>query len=109
MSTLPPRSEATVIAFNVRADATTRRLIDGVGVDVRYYQLIYEVIEDVELALSDMLGVEQREEVVASAAVRDVFRSQQFGQIAGCVVTEGTVRVGQSVRVLRDNAVVCHR
>ncbi len=99
-------SEATVIAFNVRADATTRRLIDGVGVDVRYYQLIYEVIEDVELALSDMLGVEQREEVVASAAVRDVFRSQQFGQIAGCVVTEGTVRVGQSVRVLRDNAVV---
>ena len=99
-------SGAVIIAFNVRADAAARQLIDSAGVDVRYYQLIYEVIEDIRLALSGMLGVDRREEVVGMAKVREVFRSPDFGQVAGCLVVEGAVRAGQAVRVLRDKAVV---
>ena len=99
-------SSAMVVAFNVRADAPTRKLIESVGVDVRYHQLIYEALEDVGLALSGMLGAERREEVVGVAEVREVFRSPDFGQVAGCLVVEGAVRAGQLVRVLRDKAVI---
>jgi translation initiation factor IF-2 len=99
-------SEAIVIGFNVRADATGRRLMESEGVDVRYYNVIYDVVDDVKAALSGMLSPEVREQAVGLAEVREVFRISKIGAIAGCLVTEGEVRRNLPVRVLRDNVVI---
>ncbi|MFK7828542.1 MAG: translation initiation factor IF-2 [Congregibacter sp.] len=99
-------SEAVVFGFNVRADNSARRLVETEGVDLRYYNVIYDLIDDVKQALTGMLAPEMREEIVGIAEVRDVFRSPKFGQIAGCMVTEGTVFRSKPIRVLRDNVVI---
>lgn len=97
---------ATVFGFNVRADKTAKVLLEREGVELRYYSVIYELIDDVKSALSGMLSPEIREEILGTAEVRDVFRSPRYGQIAGCMVTEGTVYRNKSIRVLRDNVVI---
>ena len=99
-------STAIIIGFNVRADAKARKLIQESGVDVRYYSVIYEAIQDVTDAVSGLLGTELREEIIGLAQVRDVFRSSKLGAIAGCLVVDGAVVRGQPIRVLRDNVVV---
>ncbi len=99
-------SKATIIGFNVRADASARKVIEGNGVDLRYFSIIYDVIDQVKQVASGILGVEIREEIIGTADVRDVFRSSKFGAVAGCMVVEGVVRRGKPIRVLRDNAVV---
>ncbi len=99
-------SEAIVIGFNVRADAKAKRRIQETGVDVRYYSVIYNVLEDVKDAASGLLGTEMREQIVGVAEVRDVFKSSKLGAIAGCLVVDGTVRRGLPIRVLRDNVVI---
>jgi translation initiation factor IF-2 len=99
-------SGAVIFGFNVRADNSARRLVESEGVDLRYYNVIYDVIDDVKQALTGMLAPELREEIVGIAEVRDVFRSPKFGQIAGCMVIEGTVYRSKPIRVLRDNVVI---
>ncbi|MEM9256579.1 MAG: translation initiation factor IF-2 [Pseudomonadota bacterium] len=99
-------SEAVVFGFNVRADGAARALVEQEGVDLRYYNVIYDLIDDVKQALSGMLAPEMREEIVGIAEVRDVFRSPKFGQIAGCMVVEGAVFRAKPIRVLRDNVVI---
>lgn len=99
-------SSAFVIGFNVRADASARRLVENEGVDLRYYSIIYKVIDEVKAALSGMLKPEHKETIVGMAEVREVFRSSKFGTIAGCLVLEGVVRRSSQVRVLRDNVVI---
>lgn len=104
--TLAMTSEAIIFGFNVRADAGARRLSEQEGVEVRYYNVIYDLIDDVKAALTGMLSPELREEIVGIAEVRDVFRSPKFGLIAGCMVTEGSVFRSKPIRVLRDNVVI---
>ncbi|MDE2149549.1 MAG: translation initiation factor IF-2 [Gammaproteobacteria bacterium] len=99
-------SRAIIIGFNVRADSVTRRRIQETGVDVRYYSIIYDVLDDVADAISGLLGTETREQIVGLAEVRDVFRSSKLGSIAGCLVIEGEVRRGLPLRVLRDQVVI---
>jgi translation initiation factor IF-2 len=99
-------SKAVLIGFNVRADATSRRLIADNNVDIHYYSVIYEAIDEVKRAASGMLAPEIREQIIGIAEVRDVFSSPKFGQIAGCLVTEGTVRRSAPIRVLRNHVVV---
>jgi translation initiation factor IF-2 len=99
-------SKAVIIGFNVRADAGARRLATESGVDMRYYGVIYEVIDDVKKAVSGMLKPELREQIVGLAEVRDVFRSSKIGAIAGCLVVEGFVKRNNPIRVLRDNVVI---
>ena len=97
---------AAVFGFNVRADKTAKTLLEREGVELRYYSVIYELIDDVRDALSGMLSPEIREEIIGTAEVRDVFRSPRYGQIAGCMVIEGTVHRNKPIRVLRDNVVI---
>jgi translation initiation factor IF-2 len=97
---------ATVFGFNVRADKTAKILLEREGVELRYYSVIYELIDDVKDALSGMLSPEIREEILGTAEVRDVFRSPRYGQIAGCMVIEGVVHRNKPIRVLRDNVVI---
>ena len=104
--TLAMTSNAVIFGFNVRADNAAKRLVESEGVDLRYYNVIYDLIDDVKQALTGMLAPELREEIVGIAEVRDVFRSPKFGQIAGCMVTEGTVYRAKPIRVLRDNVVI---
>ena len=99
-------SGAFIIGFNVRADATARRGAEDKGVDIRYYSIIYEIMDDVKKAISGLLTPEIREEIVGLAEVRDVFRSSKFGAIAGCMVVEGVVKRSNPIRVLRDNVVI---
>ena len=99
-------SSAMIIGFNVRADASARKLIEAESIDLRYYSIIYEVIDDVKAALSGMLSPEIRETIVGVAEVRDVFRSSKFGAIAGCMVTSGMIKRNNPIRVLRDNVVI---
>lgn len=103
---LASASNGRIIAFNVRADATARSMIKDQGLDVRYYSIIYEAIDDVRAALSGMLSPEVRDQIVGTAQVRDVFRSSKFGQVAGCLVMEGFVKRNNPIRVLRDNVVI---
>ncbi|HEX7063017.1 MAG TPA: translation initiation factor IF-2 [Woeseiaceae bacterium] len=105
-ATLAAASNATIIGFNVRADGAARAALKESGVDVRYYSIIYEAIEDVKSALSGLLAPEIRENIVGLAEVREVFMSPKFGNIAGCIVTEGYVRRNNPIRVLRDNVVI---
>ncbi len=99
-------SGAIVIGFNVRADATARKVAENENVEIRYYSIIYQLIDEVRDALSGMLDPERVEEILGVAEVRDVFRSPKFGQVAGCMVTEGTVFRNKPIRVLRDNVVI---
>ncbi len=99
-------SKATMIGFNVRADAAARRIVESNGVDLRYFSIIYDVIDQVKQVASGLLGVEIREEIIGIAEVRDVFRSSKFGAVAGCMVVEGTVKRTKPIRVLRDSVVV---
>ena len=103
---LAAASGAIVIGFNTRADGAARTAIKETGVDVRYYSIIYEAIDDVKQAIVGMLSPEIREQIVGVAEVREVFTSPKFGQVAGCLVTEGTVRRNNPIRVLRDNVVI---
>jgi translation initiation factor IF-2 len=104
--TLAAASKARVIGFNVRADAAARAALKDGGVDVRYYSIIYEAIDDVKQAMTGLLKPEVKEEIVGLAEVREVFRASQFGTVAGCLVTEGVIKRGNPVRVLRDNVVI---
>ena len=99
-------SRAAVIGFNVRADNTARRLSEEEGLDLRYYSVIYNVLDDVRQALSGLLSPERREEILGIAEVRDVFGSPKFGAIAGCMVIEGVVFRHKPIRVLRDSVVI---
>jgi translation initiation factor IF-2 len=103
---LAATSNAIVIGFNVRADATARRVIEEHGLDLRYYSIIYEVIDDVKKAISGLLSPVIKEEIIGLAEVKDVFRSSKLGAIAGCIVVEGTVKRHNPIRVLRDNVVI---
>jgi len=103
---LAAASSASVIGFNVRADAAARKAIDNQGVDLHYYSIIYDVVDEVKAALSGMLAPEFRQEIVGLAEVRDVFKSPKLGAIAGCMVTEGNVKRNNPIRVLRDNVVI---
>jgi translation initiation factor IF-2 len=104
--TLAITSGAVIFGFNVRADNAARKLVEEEGVDLRYYNVIYDLIDDVKQALVGMLAPELREEIVGIAEVRDVFSSPKFGQIAGCMVVEGTVHRSKPIRVLRENVVI---
>lgn len=99
-------SHAVIFGFNVRADAGARKIIETEGIDLRYYNVIYDIIEDVKKALSGMLGNDVRETIIGIAEVRDVFRSPKFGAIAGCMVVEGIVHRNRPIRVLRDDVVI---
>jgi translation initiation factor IF-2 len=105
-ATLALASNAVLVGFNVRADGSARRIIEKEGLDLRYYSVIYNIIDDVRQALTGMLSPEYREDIVGVADVRDTFRSPKFGQVAGCMVTEGTVYRNKGIRVLRDNIVI---
>jgi len=99
-------SNAVIIGFNVRADGTARRLIEHQGVDVHYYSVIYEAVDEVKAAMSGMLKPQFKEQLLGLAEVRDVFRSPKMGAVAGCFVVEGSVRRNRPIRVLRDNVVI---
>ena len=103
---LAAASNAIVIAFNVRADASAREALKETGVDVRYYSIIYEAIDDVKAAVSGLQAPEIKERIVGLAEVRDIFRSPRFGNVAGCLVMDGQVRRNNPIRVLRDNVVI---
>lgn len=99
-------SNAIIIGFNVRAEQTARRQAEQNGIEIRYYNVIYDAIEDVKSALSGMLAPEEREEVIGMVEIREVFRISRVGNVAGCMVTEGVVRRDAQVRLLRDNVVI---
>ncbi len=103
---LAAASKAVVIGFNVRADAGARKLAESAGVDVRYYNIIYEAVDEVKAALGGMLSPEKKENVIGLVEIREVFRISRVGAVAGCYVLDGMVKRGSSVRVLRDNVVV---
>jgi translation initiation factor IF-2 len=104
--TLAIASRARIIGFNVRADAAARTAMKDSGIDVRYYSIIYEAIDDVKLAITGLHKPEVKEQIVGLAEVREVFRSSKFGTVAGCLVVEGYIKRGNPVRVLRDNVVI---
>lgn len=99
-------SDAVIFGFNVRADASAKIFIERESVDLRYYSVIYNIIDDVKQALSGMLSPDLREDIKGTAEVRDIFRSPKFGLIAGCMVVEGTVYRNKQIRVLRDDVVI---
>ena len=99
-------SKAVVIGFNTRADATARRLAESSGVDMRYYNIIYEMVDEIKAALSGMLAPEKKENILGMVEIRQVFTISKIGTIAGCYVTEGLIKRNSQVRVLRDNVVI---
>ena len=99
-------TNAVIFGFNVRADTAAKRLVEQEGLDLRYYSIIYNLLDHVKAALTGMLAPEFREDIIGIADVRDVFRSPKFGQVAGCMVTEGNVYRNKPIRVLRDNVVI---
>ena len=105
-ASLAAASSAIVVGFNVRADATARRIIETEEIDLRYYSVIYSLIDEVKAAMSGMLAPEFRQEIIGLAEVRDVFKSPKIGAIAGCMVTEGVIKRNNPIRVLRDNIVI---
>jgi translation initiation factor IF-2 len=105
-ATLAAASNAIVLGFNVRADASARRTIETESLDLRYYSIIYQLIDEVKQAMSGMLAPEFKQEIIGLAEVRDVFRSPKLGAIAGCMVTEGLIKRNNPIRVLRDNVVI---
>jgi len=105
-ATLAAASNAIVVGFNVRADASARKVIETENIDLRYYSVIYALIEEVKSAMSGMLAPEFKQEIIGLAQVRDVFKSPKIGAIAGCMVTEGVIKRSAPIRVLRDNVVI---
>ena len=105
-ATLAAASNAIILGFNVRADASARRVIDAENVDLRYYSVIYNLIDEVKAAMNGMLAPEFKQQIIGLAEVRDVFKSPKFGAIAGCMVTEGNIKRHNPIRVLRDNVVI---
>ncbi|CBY87041.1 MULTISPECIES: translation initiation factor IF-2 [Haemophilus] len=105
-ATLAAASNAIIVGFNVRADASARRVIEAENIDLRYYSIIYELLNEIKAAMSGMLEPEFKQEIIGLAEVRDVFRHPKFGAIAGCMVTEGVVKRNNPIRVLRDNVVI---
>jgi translation initiation factor IF-2 len=105
-ASLAAASNAIILGFNVRADATARRLIQAESVDLHYYSVIYDLIDEVKAAMSGLLAPEFRQEIIGLAQVRDVFKSPKIGAIAGCMVTEGIMKRSAPIRVLRDNVVI---
>ncbi|MCZ8099501.1 MAG: translation initiation factor IF-2, partial [Burkholderiales bacterium] len=103
---LATASKAVVIGFNVRADQAARKLAEANGVDIRYYNIIYDAVDEVKAAMSGMLAPEKREETIGTVEIREIFTVSKIGNIAGCMVTEGIVRRGSRVRLLRDSVVV---
>jgi translation initiation factor IF-2 len=103
---LAAASDAIVIGFNVRADASAKRIAGDHGIEIRYYSVIYDIIDDIKAVMSGMLTPEQQEKIIGLAEVKDVFRSPKFGDVAGSIVVDGVVRKGQPIRVLRDNVVI---
>ena len=99
-------SKAVIVGFNVRADAGARKLAEGNNVDLRYYSIIYDAVDDVKAAMTGMLAPEQREEVIGTAEIRTKFVASKIGTVAGCMITAGLVRRGARVRILRDNVIV---
>lgn len=102
---LATASKAVIIGFNVRADAGSRKLAENNGIDIRYYNIIYDAVDEIKAAMSGMLAPEKREVVIGQVEVRQVFRVPKIGAVAGCMVTDGTVKRGAFVRVLRNNVV----
>ena len=105
-ATLAAASNAIVVGFNVRADAAARKIIESENIDLRYYSVIYALIDEVKQAMSGMLAPEFKQEIIGLAQVRDVFKSPKIGAIAGCMVTEGTIKRSAPIRVLRENVVI---
>jgi translation initiation factor IF-2 len=105
-ASLAAASSAIIVGFNVRADATARRIVEAEEIDLRYYSIIYELIDEVKQAMSGMLAPEFRQEIIGLAEVRDVFKSPKIGAIAGCMVTDGVIKRSAPIRVLRDNVVI---
>ena len=103
---LAAASGAIMIGFNVRAESSAKRLIEEEGIDLHYYSIIYELIDEVKLAMTGMLAPEFKEEIIGLAEVRDVFRSPKFGSVAGCMVIDGVVKRNKPIRVLRENVVI---
>ncbi|OBW92677.1 translation initiation factor IF-2 [Gallibacterium salpingitidis] len=105
-ASLAAASNAILVGFNVRADASARKIVESENLDLRYYSVIYDLINEIKAALSGMLQPEFKQEIIGLAEVRDVFRSPKFGAIAGCMVIEGVVKRHNPIRVLRDNVVI---
>jgi translation initiation factor IF-2 len=105
-ATLAAASNAIILGFNVRADASARRVVESESLDLRYYSVIYNLIDEVKQAMSGMLAPEYKQQIIGLAEVRDVFKSPKFGAIAGCMVTEGMIKRNNPIRVLRDNVVI---
>ncbi|WJG11038.1 translation initiation factor IF-2 [Aliiglaciecola sp. LCG003] len=105
-ASLAVASSAIVVGFNVRADATARRIIEAEEIDLRYYSVIYDLIDEVKQAMSGMLAPEFKQQIIGLAEVRDVFKSPKIGAIAGCMVTEGNIKRSAPIRVLRENVVI---
>src|SRR5690606_4852989 len=103
---LATASKAVIIGFDVRADQQAKRLAETNGIDIRYYTIIYDAVDDVKKAMSGLLSPEQREEAIGLVEIRQIFRVPKVGNIAGCMVLEGVVRRGAKVRLLRDQTVV---
>jgi len=96
---------AVIIGFNVRSETSAKKLAESNGVDVRYYNIIYDAVDEVKAAMSGMLTPEKREEVIGMAEVREVYTISKIGTVAGCMVTDGLVKKDSQVRLLRDNVV----
>ncbi|MBU9856317.1 translation initiation factor IF-2 [Rahnella bonaserana] len=105
-ATLAAASNAIILGFNVRADASARRVVESESLDLRYYSVIYNLIDEVKQAMSGMLAPEYKQQIIGLAEVRDVFKSPKFGAIAGCMVTEGMIKRNNPIRVLRENVVI---
>ncbi|TMO85690.1 translation initiation factor IF-2 [Pseudoalteromonas ruthenica] len=105
-ASLAAASNAIVVGFNVRADASARKVIESESIDLRYYSVIYDLIEEVKQAMTGMLQPEFKQEIIGLAEVRDVFKAPKIGSVAGCMVTEGVVKRSNPIRVLRDNVVI---
>ncbi|WP_068714917.1 translation initiation factor IF-2 [Vibrio tritonius] len=105
-ASLAAASNAIIVGFNVRADASARRAIEAENLDLRYYSIIYQLIDEVKQAMSGMLAPEFKQEIIGLAEVRDVFKSPKLGAIAGCMVTEGVIKRNNPIRVLRENVVI---
>ena len=99
-------SKAVVIGFNTRADAAARKLAENSGVDIRYYNIIYDAVDEVKAAINGMLAPEQKESIIGNVEVRNVFKISKVGTVAGCMVTDGIVRRGSSIRLIRGGVVV---